>query len=246
MISEDHLGWHGSLEAYLDAKRNIVRFQHEDDFAVLNEEDPGTAGFARLAAGKIVLYGMKNRAKFKLLIPGDHNQLNAQGAFTAASIFGADFAQAQQALADFVGLPHRLQLVHESAGVRYYNDSIATIPEAAIAALSSFPSKKVIQIVGGHGNLPIKALCAALPERAKAVLCIGATGPKIADELEQSVSPSAAATYRCGDLATAVGIAKRIAAAGDIVLLSPGFKSYDQFVNFEQRGDEFVRIVAQV
>jgi UDP-N-acetylmuramoylalanine--D-glutamate ligase len=246
MISQDHLPWHGSLEAYLDAKRNIVRFQQADDFAVLNEEDSGAAAFARLTAGKIILYGTKNRAKFNLLIPGAHNQLNAQGAFTAASIFGADFGQAQQALSDFVALPHRLQLVHESAGVRYFNDSIATIPEAAIAALLSFPSKKVIHIVGGYGkNIQIKAMCAALIERAKAVLCIGATGPEIADLLEQSVSQSAAATYRCGDLATAVGIAKQIAASGDIVLLSPGFKSYDQFVNFEQRGDEFVKLVEQ-
>jgi UDP-N-acetylmuramoylalanine--D-glutamate ligase len=245
MISQDHLPWHGSLEAYLDAKRNIVRFQQADDYAVLNEEDSGAASFARLAAGKIILYGTKNRAKFKLLIPGVHNQLNAQGAFTAASIFGADFGQAQEALADFVGLPHRLQLVHESAGVWYFNDSIATIPEAAIAALASFPTKKVIQIVGGYGkDIPIKAMCAALTERAKAVLCIGVTGPEIADLLEQSASQSTvAATYRCGDLATAVGIAKQIAASGDIVLLSPGFKSYDQFVNFEQRGEEFVRLV---
>jgi UDP-N-acetylmuramoylalanine--D-glutamate ligase len=243
MISEDHLSWHGSAEAYLDAKRNIVRFQQAEDFAVLNEEDPGAAAFARLTAGKIILYGTKNRAKFKLLIPGAHNQLNAQGAFTAASIFGADFARAQKALAEFVGLPHRLQLVHEANGVRYFNDSIATIPEAAIAALASFPRKKVIQIVGGYGkDMPITAMCAALTERAKAVLCIGATGPMIADLLEQSASQSAAATYRCGDLATAIGIAKHIAAAGDVVLLSPGFKSYDQFVNFEQRGDEFVRL----
>ncbi len=129
-------------------------------------------------------------------------------------------------------------------GVRYFNDSIATIPEAAIAALASFPRKKVIQIVGGYGkDMPITAMCAALTERAKAVLCIGETGPMIADLLEQSASARAAATYRCGDLATAVGIAKHIAAAGDVVLLSPGFKSYDQFVNFEQRGDEYVKLV---
>jgi UDP-N-acetylmuramoylalanine--D-glutamate ligase len=244
MISQDHLPWHGSLEAYLDAKRNIVRFQQAEDFAVLNEEDAGAAAFGRITAAKTILYGTKNRAKFNLRIPGAHNQLNAQGAFTAAAIFGADFGQAQKALADFVGLPHRLQLVHESNDVRYFNDSIATIPEAAVAALASFPNKKVIQIVGGYGaDIPIKAMCAALTERAKAVLCIGATGPEIADFLEQSASQSAAATYRCGDLATAVGIAKHIAAARDIVLLSPGFKSYDQFVNFEQRGDEFVRLV---
>jgi len=242
MISSDHLAWHGSQEAYVDAKRNIIRFQQAGDIAVLNEDDPTSVGFALEAAGKIIFYGLKGRKKFNLLIPGIHNQLNAQGAFTAASIFGVDFTQAQQSLADFAGLPHRLQRVHESGGVTFYNDSIATIPEAAVAALESFPSKKVIQIVGGYGkDLPITALCASLINRAKAVLCIGVTGPAIADLLEQSPSENAAATYRCGDLATAITIAKQIAASGDIVLLSPGFKSFDQFVNFEQRGDEFVK-----
>jgi UDP-N-acetylmuramoylalanine--D-glutamate ligase len=244
MVASDHLSWHGSQEAYVDAKRNIIRFQHVEDVAVLNEEDPISAGFAFEAPGKVVLYGLKGRKKFDLLIPGVHNQLNAQGAFTAASIFGVDFTQAHEALKDFVGLPHRLQRVYESGGVTFYNDSIATIPEAAVAALESFPRRKVIQIVGGHGkDLPITAMCAALINRAKAVLCIGATGPAIADLLEQSPLENAAATYRCGDLATAVTIARQIAVSGDIVLLSPGFKSFDQFVNFEQRGDEFVRRV---
>jgi UDP-N-acetylmuramoylalanine--D-glutamate ligase len=243
MVASDHLQWHGSLEAYIDAKRNIIRFQQSDDVAVLNEEDPTAAGFAMEAPGKIIFFGLKGRKKFDLLIPGAHNQLNAQGAFAAAGVFGVDFTAAQCALAEFPGLEHRLQLVHESGGVKYYNDSIATIPEAAVAALESFPSKKVIQIVGGHGNMPITAMCAALVARAKAVLCIGATGPAIADLLEQSPLSSAPATYRCGDLTTAVTIAKQIAAGGDIVLLSPGFKSYDQFVNFEQRGDEFVKCV---
>jgi UDP-N-acetylmuramoylalanine--D-glutamate ligase len=243
MIASDsgHMKWHGSLEAYIDAKRNLIRFQQADDVAVLNEQDPTAAGFAMVAPGKIVFYGLKGRKKFDLLIPGSHNQLNAQGAFAAAGIFGVDFTAAQRALAEFPGLPHRLQLVHESDGVKYYNDSIATIPDAAVAALESFPAKKVIQIVGGHGNMPITVMCAALVARAKAVLCIGATGPAIADLLEQSPLPSAPPTYRCGDLATAVAIAKQIAASGDIVLLSPGFKSYDQFVNFEQRGEEFVK-----
>jgi len=241
MISSDHLPWHGSQEAYVDAKRNIIRFQQPEDVAVLNEDDPICAGFALEAVGKIIYFGLAGRSKFDLLIPGEHNQLNAQGAFATASIFGVDFTTAQRSLADFTGLPHRLQRIYESGGVSYYNDSIATIPEAAVAALESFPNKKVIQIVGGYGkDIPITAMCASLINRAKAVLCIGATGPAIADLLEQSPSENAAATYRCGDLATAVTIARQIAAAGDIVLLSPGFKSYDQFVNFEQRGEEFV------
>ncbi len=244
MISQDHLPWHGSLEAYLDAKRNIIRFQQSGDFAVLNEEDPTVAGLAREASGKVILYGADNRGKFDLLIPGDpqptqrarsvHGRIHLRRRFRASAAGAGRVSRACRIACNSSTNP---------PASRYFNDSIATIPEAAVAALLSFPGKKVIQIVGGYGKeMPIKALCAALIERAKAVLCIGATGPAIADLLEQSSSQHAAATYRCGDLATAVSIAKQIAVSGDIVLLSPGFKSYDQFVNFEQRGEEFVKL----
>jgi UDP-N-acetylmuramoylalanine--D-glutamate ligase len=246
MISADHLDWHGSPQAYVQAKKNILRFGGADDYAVLNQRDPPTAQLAHEAMGRVIFYGTAEDEKFRLLLPGDHNQLNAQGAAAAAAIFGVDWETAQQALADFSGLPHRLQLVHESAGVRYFNDSIATVPEAAIAALDSFPHKKVIQIVGGSDKgLATTALCAALVERAKAVLCIGTTGPHLAELMERSDCPTAAAVYRCGDLGTAMSMARRIAVEGDIVLLSPGFASYDQFVNFEQRGEEFATLVKQ-
>jgi len=243
MIAEDHLDWHGSASAYLDAKKNLVRFQTENDFAVLNESNAMAASFSRETAAHTIFFGVKNRKRFRLRLPGEHNQLNAQGAFTAASIFGVDFNTAQAELENFTGLPHRLQLVHEAAGVSYYDDSIATIPDAAVAAMNAFPAKKVIQIVGGSDKkLPITAMCSALSERAKAVLCIGATGKTIAETLEKSLAQNAAPAYHCGDLATAMRIAKKTAAPGDIVLLSPGFASYDQFVNFEQRGDEFIRL----
>jgi UDP-N-acetylmuramoylalanine--D-glutamate ligase len=244
MILSDHLEWHQTREAYVDAKRNIVRFQEREDYAVLNQEDPMSAGLAKEANGKVIFYGLADRRKFDLRVPGAHNQLNARGAFAAAAIFGIEWADAQKALADFNGLAHRLQFVGESGGVRYFDDSIATIPEAAVAALESFAARKVIQIVGGYDKgLPMTTMCAKLIERAKAVLCIGATGPRIAEMLEESPSQSAAASYRCGDLATAMAIARQIAVAGDVVLLSPGFASQDQFVNFEQRGEEFVRLV---
>ncbi len=242
MVSADHLDWHGSLESYLEAKKNIFQFQGPRDYLVLNERDPVSAAFAGDVAGKVVHYG-NDPNRFDLLLPGEHNQLNAQGAFAAASILGVSREQAQRALADFTGLPHRLELVHESGGVKYFNDSIATIPDAAIAALRSFPAKKVIQIVGGYDKgLAITGLCAALVERAKAALCIGATGSTLARMLEQSPSQSAAAAYHCGDLATAVKMARQIAGPGDVILLSPGFASYDQFVNFQQRGEEFARL----
>jgi UDP-N-acetylmuramoylalanine--D-glutamate ligase len=244
MISSDHLDWHGSVEAYVEAKKNILRFQRADDYAVLNEEDPLSASLAGNARGKVLLYGLNNRKPFELLLPGRHNQLNAQGAFAAASIMGIDWGKAQKAIADFKGLPHRLEMVFHRDGIWFYNDSIATNPDAAIAALESFPSKKVIQIVGGKDkNLPTTVMCAALIERAKAVLCIGATGPEIARVLELSQSQRGAGVYLCGDLPTAVTEARRIAVSGDVVLLSPGFASQDQFDNFEHRGNEFTRLV---
>lgn len=243
MLTQDHVEWHGSVEAYVDAKKNIVRFQRPSDIAVLSEENEQCASFARDAKGRVVFYGLQNRKPFELKIAGAHNQLNAQAAYAAADAYGITWDDAQRAVRDFGGLPHRLQLVHESNGVRYYNDSIATIPEAAVAALESFPAKRVIQIVGGYDKkLPLGAMCAALTRRAKAVLCIGQTGPQIVKMMGQADLQSAAAVYECGDLATAMKLAKQIAVPGDIVLLSTGCASYGQFVNFEARGDAFTNL----
>jgi UDP-N-acetylmuramoylalanine--D-glutamate ligase len=238
MISADHLDWHGSETAYVDAKRNIVRFQTPEDFAVLNFDNAKARDFQDSTPAKVIGFTATTHPRFALKLAGEHNQLNAQAAFNAAQIFGIDWATAQAAIADFIGLPHRLQLVHEENGVQFINDSISTIPEAAIAALNAFPPRKVIQIIGGSGkkDLPVDALCDALRARAKAVLCIGETAGKLASQMPESIA------HDCGDLAIAVQLAKRIATAGDIVLLSPGHPSYDQFTNFELRGIEFTRL----
>lgn len=243
MVARDHLDWHGSEDAYVDAKKVLVQFQQPDDFAVLNETCPRCMDFARAAGGRVRLFGLANARHFDIHLPGIHNQLNAQGAFAAAACLDVSWDQAQAALADFKPLPHRLELVHEEHGVSYYNDSIATIPEAAVAALHAFPPKKVIQIVGGRQkDLSLSALCSELVHRAKAVLCIGETGPLVVQTIAQSPMNAAPPAYDCGDLATAVKVAKLIATPGDIVLLSTGCKSYDQFTNFEQRGELFARL----
>lgn len=245
MVAADHLEWHGSAHAYADAKRNILRFQRPDDFAVLNGEDPASTALAGATAARVVTFGVSDRPLFDLLPPGRHNQLNAQAAYAAAALLGVTRDEARDALRQFPGLPHRLQLVHEANGVRYFNDSIATIPGAAVAALDSFPPRRVIQIVGGSDKgLPFTEMCNALVERAKAALCIGATGGTIAEMMSSAAQPAAgtAPAYQCGDLATAMKLAKTIASAGDVVLLSPGCASYDQFVNFEERGDTFARL----
>lgn len=242
-ILADHLDWHGSLQAYVEAKKNIVRFQHPDDFAVLSFYDKATAALAGLTAARVVLFSTTTAKPFELILPGRHNQSNAQAAFAAAQLLGVGWDAAQEAVRNFAGLPHRLQLVHEVCGVRFFNDSIATIPEAAVAALESFPPRRVLQIVGGKDKgLALTAMCNALVERSKAALCIGATGPMIGEMMASAPHQGAAGVYQCGDLPTAVRLAKRIAVAGDVVLLSPGCASYDQFQNFEERGDTFARL----
>jgi len=243
MVAADHLDWHGSVDAYVSAKTNIVRFQNPEDIAVVNEEDPGALAMAQHTHGRIVKFGVQNHRPFELLIPGRHNQANAQAAFAAACQLGIGWDDAQDALVAFRGLPHRLELVHESNGVQYFNDSIATIPEAAVAALESFPPRRVLQIIGGSDKqLPITAMCNVLIERAKAILCIGATGDMLHATLSKSSSQTAADIYNCGDLETAVRTARTHASPGDVILLSPGFASYDQFDNFEQRGIRFTEL----
>jgi UDP-N-acetylmuramoylalanine--D-glutamate ligase len=242
MLAVDHVDWHGSAEAYLDAKRLILKSQKSTDIAVLPEGMPSTSDLLNVTRGRVILFNTSGRP-FELRVPGAHNQFNCRAAWAAAQAMGIEFDEAQSAVRDFAGLPHRLQLVHEADGVRWFNDSIATIPEAAIAALDSFPRRTVLQIVGGSDKgLPFTALAAALCERAKATLCIGATGEKIMSLIGNSLTHGCSAVYNCGDLKTAMKMAKSIAGAGDVVLLSPGCASYDQFDNFEQRGNEFARL----
>jgi UDP-N-acetylmuramoylalanine--D-glutamate ligase len=239
MVSVDHLDWHGSEEKYVDAKRNIVRFQKSGDLAVLNFQNPTARSFTEDAGGEVIPFDSNTHRRFELKLAGEHNQLNAQAAFTAANLLGIDWETAQKAIADFAGLTHRLQLVCERNGVKYINDSISTIPQAAIAALNSFPAGKVIQIVGGSGKkeLPIDDLCAALAAQAKAILCIGETAPALLQRLPPGKS------FNCTTLENAITKAQSLATPGDVILLSPGHPSYDQFTNFEARGNAFAQTV---
>jgi UDP-N-acetylmuramoylalanine--D-glutamate ligase len=245
MIASDHLEWHGTHEAYVDAKKNIVRFQKPEHVAVLNENDPHSHAFARETKARVVRFGSKDHPPFELSVVGVHNQTNAQAAFVAARELGVAREAASSALREFRGLPHRLQLVHEHEGVKWINDSIATIPQAAIAACDAFPPGKVIQIVGGYDkHLDMSEMCAHLAKHCKGVLTIGTLGPALASMMRES-QQRVADVRECHDLSNAVAIARSLAVAGDVVLLSTGCASYDQFANFESRGDAFTRLARQ-
>ena len=240
MIAADHLEWHGGFDKYVRAKANILAYQKPTDYAVMPEDNRPALTMADMTRGRVVLYGVKGRRRFELALPGEHNQTNAQGAFAAAQVMGVTWDDAQRAVREFRGLPHRLQLVHERDGVRYVNDSIATIPESAVLALDCFPRGHVIQIVGGADkHLDMTLLTAALADRAKAVLTIGKLGPELARQVRAAGGKQ---IHECGDLAMALSRAKQIAMSGDVVLLSTGCASYDQFTNFEERGETFARL----
>lgn len=239
MLGRDHLDWHGGEAGYLDAKRNIVRFQRPGGLLVRRDDDLSQT-FQTQPGVSVATYPTDTVPPLPLQLPGAHNQANAQAAFLAARHAGVTFEAAAAAVQDFRGLPHRLQLVHESGGVRYFNDSIATIPESAILACESFESGRVIQIIGGSikEGLSWDAMCDRLAGRCKRVLTIGEIGPALAN--------------RCGEVAeyaetldAAVARAKSIARAGDVVLLSPGTASYDQFANYEKRGERFAQQVKE-
>lgn len=245
MIAPDHLKWHGSFDAYLRAKRAIVEFQTAGDFVLANEASPPVVQMASTSNAKQLLFGVIGRQPFELKVSGAHNQLNAQAAFAAAQVLGVTREEAQAAVGDFDGLPHRLEIVAERNGVRWCNDSIATIPEAAVVALDSFDRGRVIQIVGGADKqLDMSPMCVALADRAKATLGIGETGPAITARVRE-LNPQAT-VIDCGDLSAACKAARSIAASGDVILLSPGCASYDQFTNFQQRGELFAKLANEV
>ncbi len=246
MIGRDHLTWHGGEEAYVDAKKNLVRFQSASDFAILNEESPASLGFADQARSKVIRFDSKSSKPFDLPVAGEHNQLNAQGAFAAATLFGVTWDDAQRAMHAYTPLPHRLQLVHESNGVKWINDSIATIPEAAIVAMRAYPKGTVIQIIGGDDKkLDMRAMCQALARECKAVLTIGLLGPQLAAMI-RVVSDRQAQLIECETLERAANEARKIAKPGDVILLSTGCASYDQFHNFEERGEEFSSLATKL
>ena len=211
----------------------------------MNRDDPAVAGWSSEALGHVDTFGADDEP-FELALLGAHNQLNAQAAWAVGRVLGVSRAAAARAIKAFAGLPSRLALVAERNDVRYYDDSKATTPAGAIAAVNSFPQGRVIAIVGGYDkHVPLEEMCDELAERCKCVVATGQVGPEIAGRLEQTCAGEAPAVVILADrfddaVAGAIGAAE----PGDVVLLSPGCASYDQFPNYVQRSKRFLELVA--
>lgn len=248
-LRPNHLDRHGTMDAYAEAKKNIYRFQGPGGAVVLNADpSAGLGGFAAGAPGRVVQVNPRSAEPFELAVPGEHNQHNAQLAFAAAAEMGATRDQAQRALRTFAGLPHRLQWVGERGGVRYFNDSKCTTPEGAAVALEAFALRTTVLIAGGYDKkVSFAPLAAAAAARAKAVVTLGATAGQIAEAIDAASRPRPAGdrpeVHSADSLEKAVQTAAQLAEPGDAVLLSPACASYDMFINYEQRGEEFTRLV---
>jgi len=252
-LSGNHLDRHGDFASYAAAKQNILRFQKPDDIAILNADDPVVSKWNSLAQGKVVFYNGAGKTPLPLRVPGLHNQSNAQAALSVVETLGFknQLAAVLAALSNFDGLPHRLQLVHtemaDGKTVRWFNDSKATTPEAAITALRAFEPRTFISIVGGYDkHADMSALVRLLAERAGGVLGIGATGQALVDAVATTRQLPADRTVYAETLPNAVSIARQWVMADknslDTILLSPACASWGQFVNYEQRGELFTSL----
>jgi UDP-N-acetylmuramoylalanine--D-glutamate ligase len=232
-LEPDHLDRHGSFQAYRDAKLRIFANQTEEDVAVVRRD------LDHEGRAKRIDFSADDPLPAEPSLRGAHNRENAAAATAAARALGVDDERIGRGLREFQGVPHRLELVAERGGVRYVNDSKATNVAAALRALAAYEDEPVRLILGGsRKGEDFAPLAAALGPNVGAVYVIGET----ADELARAIPD----TIRAGDLATAVERAAAAAQPGEVVLLSPACASYDQFRDFEERGEEFRRLVANL
>jgi UDP-N-acetylmuramoylalanine--D-glutamate ligase len=236
-VTPDHLDRHGTVERYRAAKLRIFENQRPGDAAVLPRDFPEVPGRARR-----VDFGGRDPLPAEPLIRGAHNRENAAAAAAAARAAGISDGAIAKALRTFRGVPHRLELVREVDGVSFVNDSKATNPEAAERALASFPPGVRVILGGSLKGTPFRALARTARERGAQAYLVG----EAADELAAALAAENVPFVRAGDLTTAVRRAFADARAHDVVLLSPACASYDQFRDFEERGDRFRALVEEL
>lgn len=252
-IGADHLDRHGSLEAYRAVKARLAELSAERGIVLLNADDPGCRELGASLRGDLRWYGLEDRAlaataadgttylgASALLpvadvpLPGRHMLSNVLAAALASRLAGAAPIAIAEAIRRFPGVPHRLETVAERDGLRWVNDSQATIPHAAMAALEAFDAP-VVLIAGGQGKgLDLAAFVELAVIRCRAVVLLGET----ADELERRIG-GRVPVRRAQSMDDAVGLAAQLAMAGDVVILAPAATSFDMFVDYAARGDAF-------
>jgi UDP-N-acetylmuramoylalanine--D-glutamate ligase len=264
MMAEEHLTWHHTAENYFSAKQNLFGHQEATDTAIYFADNERSHAIASTSPGKKIPYFAPPGAYVEdgrividdqeicsvddLQLLGKHNWQNA---CAAATIVWQIFQKPDVitgVLTTFTGLPHRLELVREHNGIRYYNDSFASAPPAAAAAAQAVPGTKVMILGGFDRNLPLEEMVAGINaegENVRALLLIGASAERLASELD-AARMSNFQISTAGSMEQIVDEATALAKPGDAVVLSPGFPSFDMFSNFEERGLAFKKAVSEL
>ena len=266
-LAPNHLDVHRDMAEYVAAKENVFLHQSPDGLLVLNMDNAVTDGFAENARGRVVKFsrlgvpehgvylqggvifrdGKRIMDAADIRIPGVHNIENYMAAACAVEGLASD-ADIDAVARSFAGVEHRIELVRELDGVRYYNDSIGTSPTRTQACLHSFEQKLVL-IAGGYDkHIPFTQFGDEVAQHVKLLILTGDTAQAIREAVEQAPSypNSGIEIVMADDLAAAVGLARERAKAGDVVVLSPACAAFDHFKNFMERGKKFKELVNQL
>ena len=269
-ITPNHLDRHPSMEAYVEAKAHILDYQSFDDVAALGYDDPIARSLAGRANGYVRFFGRERIVGRGAFLKGDrivivsnqeldvcrlsdiplrgaHNVLNVLAACALAATIGVEAEVMAQVIREFQGVAHRLQLIREVNGVRYYDDSIATAPERLMAGVQAFDEPIVLLAGGRDKHLPWEDAAKLIVERVRELIIFGEMADLIQRAVEGQMSKVEVRTLESvqhvNTLDEAVALAAQTARSGDIVLLSPGGTSFDAFKDFAERGDRFQELV---
>jgi UDP-N-acetylmuramoylalanine--D-glutamate ligase len=265
-ITPNHLDRHGTMDAYRAAKANILRYQEVADIAVLCADDPGAMSLAPLITGRLRTFSVRQPVQdgaylaneqvwlvsggepqplfpvSAISLRGAHNVLNVLAAVTVADSAGISPAAIHEGIAGFQPVPHRLEPVAIHDGVQYVNDSIATAPERALAAVAAFDEPLILLAGGRDKEMFWDDWAVRVSNRVRHIVLFGELAPRLEALLAAQAVPPL--VTRVQTLADAVRAARRVARPGDVVLLAPGGTSYDAYRDFEERGEEFRDLVA--
>jgi len=264
-ITPNHLDRHLTMESYTRAKTRILDFQKDGDYAVLGSDDPGAWKLADSVQGALVSFGLCQPAKGQagcflneeqiafwdgesihdlfsreiVRLRGEHNLYNVLAACAIALSAELPVEAITSGFADFTGVAHRLEFVCSWGGADWYNDSIATAPERAIAAIRAFDEPLVLLLGGRDKDLPWSDLAALVRQRVDHVVLFGEAAGLIEQEIGSYTESYLDSVTRCENLEQAVQSAAEVVEPGNIVLLSPGGTSYDAFRDFAERGERY-------
>lgn len=266
-ITPNHLDRHGTMQAYLEAKSQILAYQTDTDIAVISRDDPMAWSLHSSVKGQLLSFGLSDlpaggRGAFlrgetiwirqeenkpivslsEILLRGEHNLRNVMAACTLGVAAGLPLEAIRTGVLGFRGAPHRLEFVRSWGGADWYNDSIATAPERSMAAIRSFKEPLVLLAGGRDKKLPWDSFAELVSQRVRCLVLFGEAAPKIRKAMDL-VENKGLDIRLCASFRDAMSVTRQIVQEGDVVLLSPGGTSFDEFKDFEERGRCFVQWV---